>query len=104
MLAIDNDYLYAFFGKGENNKYPESIERLNIKNKNSIWEIILFSNPSNIDTRLYGCGIYQIDELIYFFGGKYNEICSDEIFFFNIIERVIDKSDSKLKLFIFIIN
>ena len=97
MLAIDNDYLYAFFGKGENNKYPESIERLNIKNKNSIWEIILFSNPSNIDTRLYGCGIYQIDELIYFFGGKYNEICSDEIFFFNIIERVIDKSDSKLK-------
>ena len=97
MLAIDNDYLYAFFGKGENNKYPESIERLNIKNNNSIWEIILFSNPSNIDTRCYGCGIYQIDELIYFFGGRYNEILSDEIVFFNTLERRIDISDSKLK-------
>jgi Ca2+-binding EF-hand superfamily protein len=97
MLAIDNDYLYAFFGKGENNKYPESIERLNIKNNNSIWEIILFSNPSNIDTRCYGCGIYQIDELIYFFGGRYNEILSDEVVFFNTLERRIDISDSKLK-------
>lgn len=96
MLAIDNDYLYAFFGKGEKNIYPESIERLNIKNNNSIWEIILFSNPNNIDTRCYGCGIYQIDELIYFFGGKNNEIRSDEIFFFNILERVLDKTDSKL--------
>jgi len=97
MLAIDNDYLYAFFGRGENNKYPESIERLNIKNNNSIWEIIFFSNPSNIDTRCYGCGIYQIDELIYFFGGNHNEIPSDEIFFFNLLERRIDITDTKLK-------
>ena len=97
MLAIDNGYLYAFFGKGEFGKYPESIERLNIKNNKSIWEMILFSNPSNIDTRLYGCGIHKLDELIYFFGGKRNEEPIDKIFFFNLNERRIDYTDANLK-------
>ena len=97
MLTIENGYLYAFFGKGENGKYPESIERLNIENQNSIWEMILFSNPNNIDTRLYGCGLYKIDELIYFLGGKCNEKNIDEIFFFNFNDRRIDVTEPKLK-------
>ena len=97
MLAIDNGFLYTFFGKGENGKYPECIERLNIEKSNSIWEMILYSNPSNIDTRCYGCGLYPVDELIYFIGGKCNGEAVDNIFFFNYIERRIDISDSKLK-------
>jgi hypothetical protein len=97
MLTIENGYLYAFFGKGENGKYPESIERLNIENQNSIWEMILFSNPNNIDTRLYGCGLYKIDELIYFLGGKCNDKNIDEIFFFNFNDRRIDVTEPKLK-------
>ena len=97
MLAIDNGYLYAFFGSGKFGQYPESIERLNIENNSSIWELILFSNPSNIDTRCYGCAIHQVDELIYFFGGKCNEETTDGIFFFNLLERRIDYTNSKLK-------
>ena len=97
ILVIDSGYLYAFFGSGIFGQYPESIERLNLENNSSIWEMILFSNPSNIDTRCYGCGIHQVDELIYFFGGKYNEETSDGIFFFNLLERRIDYTNSKLK-------
>ena len=97
MLAIDNGYLYAFFGRGKFGQYPESIERLNIKNNSSIWEMILFSNPNNVDTRCYGCATHQVDELIYFFGGKCNEETSNEIFFFNLLERRINYTNSKLK-------
>ena len=97
MLAIENGYLYVFFGKGEDGKYPQSIERLNIANNNSVFEMILYSNPNNIDTRLYGCGLFQIDELIYFLGGKCNEKNIDEIFFFNFNDRRFDVTDSKLK-------
>ena len=97
MLAIHNDYLYAFFGKGDNeNNYPETIERLNISNNNSSWEMILYSNPNNINTKLYGCGLYQIDELIYFLGGKYNEVANDEIFYFHLNDRRFALTDSKL--------
>ena len=97
MLTIDNGYLYSFFGKEENGNYPDCIERLNLESNNSSWEMILFSNPNNIDTRRYGCGLYHVDELIYFIGGKCNEEVTDEIFFFNLSERRIDKTDSKLK-------
>ena len=38
MLAIENEYLYVFFGKGEDGKYPESIERINIIKNNSVFE------------------------------------------------------------------
>ena len=97
MLFINDGYLYTFFGKGENENYPECIERLNIENNNSVWEMIFFNNPNNIDTRRYGCGLYHVDELIYFIGGKCNEKPTDEIFFFNLSERRIDFSDSKFK-------
>ena len=97
ILAIDNGYLYAFFGRGKFGQYPESIERLNLENNSSVWEMILFSNPSNIDTKCYGCGIHQVDELIYFFGGKCNEETTGRIFFFNLLERRIDYTNSKLK-------
>ena len=95
MLTIDNGYLYSFFGKGENGNYPDCIERLNLESNNSSWEMILFSNPNNIDTRRYGCGLYHVDELIYFIGGKCNEEVTDEIFFFNLSERRIDKTDTR---------
>ena len=96
MLTIVNGYLYAFFGKGENGNYPESIERLNIQDNYSIWEMILYSNPSNICTKVYGCALFQIGDLIYFLGGKANEKKIDEIFYFNLIDRRIDYTDSKL--------
>ena len=97
MLAIYNDYLYAFFGKGENDdNYPESIERINITNNNSFWEMILYNNPNNINTKLYGCGLYQIEELIYFLGGKCNGTANDKIFYFNLNGNRFALTDSKL--------
>jgi hypothetical protein len=59
--------------------------------------MILFSNPNNIDTKLYGCGLFQVDELIYFLGGKCNEQNADSIFYFNLNDRRFDISNAKLK-------
>ena len=96
-LFIYEGYLYSCFGR-EGEEYLKNIERLNLENaKSSAWEIILFDNPNNVDVRIYGCGIYQVDELIYFFGGKRMDEDTDEIFFINMKEKTIDRSDAKLK-------
>ena len=96
-LFIYENFLYAFFGK-EGDEYLKNIERLNLDNaSSSSWELVLFENPNDVDTRIYGCGLYQVDELIYFFGGKRLEQDTDEIFFINMKERTIDRTDAKLK-------
>ena len=96
-LFIYEGYLYAFFGKN-NDGYVKNIERLNLTNPQSQgWEMILFDNPNEVDVRIYGCALYQVDELIYFFGGKYLEQDTDGIFFVNMKERLIDRTDNKLK-------
>ena len=96
-LCINDGYLYAFFGMNKDG-YTKNIERLNLTNPESlVWEMVFFDNPNNVDVRIYGCGIYPIEGLIYFFGGKCMGQDTDEIFFFNPKERLIDKSDAKLK-------
>ena len=99
ILHINNGYLYAFFGKFKNGEYPCSIERLNINNINENikpdWEMILFSNPENIDLRIYGCGVLEYQGMLYFFSGKIDEKTSKTIFFYNFEKRIIQKEDSK---------
>ena len=96
-LCINEGYLYAFFGMNKDG-YTKNIERLNLANPESlVWEMVFFDNPNNVDVRIYGCGIYPIDGLIYFFGGKCMGQDTDEIFFFNPKERLIDRTDTKLK-------
>ena len=97
ILYIYKDYLYAFFGKNETFKeYPISIERLNInysgENNRHLWETIELNNPRNIDLRYYGCAVYSIDGLLYFFGGRCNEKYSNKIFFYNFETRLIDEN------------
>ena len=95
-IHIYDGYLYAFFGK-ENEEFLTNIERIDIlKEESAQWEMILFNNPNNVDVRIYGCGLHQVDDLIYFFGGKYLGKNTDEIFFINMKERLIDKADAKL--------
>ena len=100
ILHINNGYLYAFFGKFNNGDYPCSIERLNLNNDNGNikrdWEIIIFSNPNNLDVRIYGSAVLQIDSLLYFFGGKVNEITTSQIIFYNFESKVIEKEDSEV--------
>ena len=100
ILYIHNGYLYAFFGKYKNGDYPCSIERLNISGSSGIskpsWEMVIFSNPKNIDLRYYGCALHEIKGLLYFFGGKCNEKSSDKIFFYSFENRFIEQDDSPL--------
>ena len=58
--------------------------------------MILFQNINGVDIRVTGCGLYQVDELLYFIGGNRMGQNSDEIFFLNMKERIIDRTDVKL--------
>ena len=99
ILHINNGYLYAFFGKYKNGDYPCTIERLNINNNNEnnkpAWEMIVFSNPDNIDVRIYGSAILEYFGMLYFFSGKVNEITTDNIFYYNFEQRIILLEESK---------
>ena len=100
ILYINNGYLYAFFGKYKNGEYPCSVERLNIRENSEIdkpnWELVLFTNQKNIDLRYYGCGLHEIDGMLYFFGGKCNEQTSNKIFFYNFVNRFFENEESKV--------
>ena len=97
ILYINNGYLYAFFGKFKNGEYPCSIERLNLNNNNEnikpAWEMILFSNPKNIDVRIYGSAVLDYNGMLYFFGGNVNGINTNKIFFYNFERRIIEKEE-----------
>ena len=100
ILHINNGYLYAFFGKFKNGEYPCSIERLNINNENDkikpSWEMVIFSNPKNLDVRIYGSAVLEYNGMLYFFGGKVNEKTTNKIFFFNFERKIIEKEDSEV--------
>ena len=97
ILYINNGYLYAFFGKFKNGEYPCSIERLNLNNNNEnikpAWEMILFSNPKNIDVRIYGSAVLDYNGMLYFFGGNVNGINTNKIFFYNFERRIIENEE-----------
>ena len=97
ILYINNGYLYAFFGKFKNGEYPCSIERLNLNNNNEnikpAWEMIIFSNPKNIDVRIYGSAVLDYNGMLYFFGGNVNGINTNKIFFYNFERRIIENEE-----------
>ena len=99
ILYVYNGYIYAFFGKYINGKYPCTIERLNIRDNSGIempcWEMITFINQNNLDLNYYGCALHEINGLLYFFGGKCNEEARKEVFFYNFQKRSIEKEESK---------
>ena len=100
ILHVNNGYLYAFFGKYKNGDYPCSIERLNINNTDSnikpAWEMVIFSNPKNLDVRIYGSALLEYSGMLYFFGGKINETTSNKIFFYNFETRIFEKEDTEV--------
>ena len=100
ILHIKNGFLYAFFGKYKNGDYPCSIERLNINNNDDnikpAWEMVIFSNPKNLDIRIYGSALLEYSGMLYFFGGKINETTSNKIYFYNFETRIIEKEDTEV--------
>ena len=72
ILFINGNFLYAFFGL-INGEYSDSVERINIQNTRSKWEI-LPCNKSDLNLKFIGGGIIEEnDKEIYIFGGKSNE-------------------------------
>lgn len=98
ILVIYKEYLYAFFGKSNYNEYCNSIERIKLSNQmdKEKWEMVEFKNPSNIDTRLYGCGTHIINDNLYLLGGKCNEKTVDTILIYNFEINVLEKGNSTL--------
>ena len=99
ILAIFNGYLYALFGKSNENEFCNTIERLRLCNNinKEKWEIVQFKNPQNIDTRIYGSAVHTINNSIYLFGGKYNEKTSNNIIYFVIKDNKLLKEKDNLK-------
>ena len=103
ILAIHNDYLYALFGKSNNNEYCNTIERIYLNDiGHSKWEMVIFNNPYHIDTRIYGCGIYISDNTLFLIGGKCNEKTIDQILSYNFDDDLLSKVEIALnKLYSF---
>ena len=100
ILVIYNGYLYSLFGKTNENEYCNTIERINLYNEigKARWEMIQFSNPDQIDTRLYGCATHIINNYLYLLGGKCNERTTNEILYFNFENNLLRKESSTLKM------
>jgi hypothetical protein len=70
-LYIFKNYLYAFMGHTQFN-ILDTVERIDIKNiGNSVWENVNYSNPDNINTRFFGCGVYNVRGQLFFIAGKH---------------------------------
>ena len=98
ILVIYEDYLYAFFGKSNKEEYCNTIERLKLNDeiKGNSWEMVQFNNPYNIDTRLYGCGVHVIGNLLYLFGGKCNDKTINGVSLYNFDNNTLLIEKSKL--------
>ena len=70
ILAFYGNYLYAFMGYTQFG-ILDSVERININNLGkSKWEVVKITNNYNINIKFYGAGVYQLNGMLYFIGGK----------------------------------
>ena len=93
MLYIYHNFLYAFGGLTSKNEILSTVERINLKNPKSKWELVTYTNPDNIDTKIYGCGIIPCDEnSIFLFGGKNKDGLLKKVFKFNFSNNSFQKS------------
>ena len=96
VLFINNDYLYSFFGNDEKGKRTDIIQKINIKNNKSKWNLVNY-NKGNCNLKMYGCGVLQMQKnIIYFFGGKLEHDLTKDAVEFNFINEKFDKTDAAL--------
>ena len=73
ILSVNGNFLYAFFGV-TNGEYSDTIERINIMNPRSKWEILPYQRRKDMNLKFIGGGIIEEnDKEIYIFGGKSDE-------------------------------
>ena len=83
LLYIYTNFLYVFGGFSKEN-YLCTIERINLRNQKSKFEIVPYTNLDNLNISLFGCGIIPInDNSILLIGGKKNKEISNRIVRFN---------------------
>ena len=96
MLYVHNNILYSFFGKDENGKMSDSIQKLNLKNVKSKWTNIVY-NRNGLNLKMSGCGIIKISEnCIYFFGGKTESGISKDALEFDFSTMKANKTECQL--------
>jgi len=68
ILAIYDNYLYAFMGCTQYG-ILDTVERIYIKDLKK-WEKVNVKNPSNINIKFYGAGVYCLNGELFFVAGK----------------------------------
>ena len=104
MLFIDNNFLYCFMGRTQND-FLTSVERLNLDNISAGWEsIIVNTGNERINLKFYGAGIIRTNNSnkIFFIGGKKEKRNKEEgfkrsIFEFSFDDYKMTKSDFKIE-------
>ena len=104
MLFIDNNFLYCFMGRTQND-FLTSVERLNLDNISAGWEsIIVNTGNERINLKFYGAGIIRTNNSnkIFFIGGKKEKRNKEEgfkrsIFEFSFDDFKMTKSDFKIE-------
>lgn len=94
---IVNNYLYVFFGFNNlTSLNNNTVERLNVL-KNDKWEIIPYSNPSNLNIGLSGHGICKKSEVeILIFGGFDGKVYKDNIILYNLLTSSFFSTNRKI--------
>ena len=95
ILCVHNDYLYAFFGKNAKG-YTETIEKLNLTNKNAMWEKVNFSNPEMINLKVYGSAVSEVEDILFFFSGVVDGKPVNTIFSYDLTKDTFESNDQKL--------
>jgi N-acetylneuraminic acid mutarotase len=97
VLYVHNNYLYAFFGI-KNGTYLDSVEKLNLKNVKSKWELVPYKKIKEMDLKMIGCGIITSgDKEIYLFGGKSKDGLKNSAVKFDFSSNSFDKVDLVLE-------
>jgi hypothetical protein len=92
ILYVYNNYLYCFFGQKKDN-YVDYIQRMNLKNNKSKWEVVPYKNNEKIDLKVIGCGIIpNTDNTILFLGGKGKDGLRRDAFNFDLLTNSFQKS------------
>ena len=94
LLYIYNNFLYVFGGFSKENGYLSTIERINLRNQKSKWELVPYTNLDNINICLFGCGIIPFgDKSILLIGGKNEKEILNKVVKFNFYNSSFQKVD-----------
>lgn len=87
-LHVYHNFLYAFGGYCKKTGCMNTIEKINLRNPKAKWEIVAYQNPDNIDLSLYGSGLIEINNILFFFGGKNNKGIVAKVFNFHFTDNL----------------